>query len=82
MHCWLAQTHYIVRAQRSSRCLGPNHAAWRPAAEKRQGTKSRWVRHPAVQQALWGLHSALWTASGQEAATRMAERFHNFRVSA
>ena len=26
--------------------------------------------------------SALWTASGREAATRMAERFHNFRVSA
>ena len=26
--------------------------------------------------------SALWTASGREAATRIAERFHNFRVSA
>ena len=23
-----------------------------------------------------------WTASGREAATRIAERFHNFRVSA
>jgi hypothetical protein len=26
--------------------------------------------------------SALWTGSGREVATRMAERFHNFRVSA
>jgi hypothetical protein len=26
----------------------------RPASEKRQGTKSRWVGHPAGQRALWG----------------------------
>ncbi|MGB7097393.1 MAG: hypothetical protein WBD95_01310, partial [Xanthobacteraceae bacterium] len=32
------------------------HSLMRPASEKRQGTKSRWVGHPAVQQALWGLH--------------------------
>jgi hypothetical protein len=26
----------------------------RPASEKRQGTKSRWVGHPALERALWG----------------------------
>jgi hypothetical protein len=26
----------------------------RPASEKRQGTKLRWVGHPAGQRALWG----------------------------
>ena len=30
------------------------HALLRPASEKRQGTKSRWAGHPAVQQSLWG----------------------------
>jgi DNA-binding transcriptional LysR family regulator len=30
------------------------HALMRPASEKRQGTKSRWVGHPAGQRALWG----------------------------
>ena len=29
-------------------------ALMRPAAEKRQGTKSRKVIHPMVQRALWG----------------------------
>src|SRR6266481_5514033 len=30
------------------------HALMRPASEKRQGTKSRCVGHPAWQRALWG----------------------------
>jgi hypothetical protein len=30
------------------------HALGRPASEKRQGTKSRRVGHPAVPLALWG----------------------------
>ena len=35
-----------------------NHTLMRPASEKRQGTKSRWVGHLAVQQALWGFGRA------------------------
>jgi hypothetical protein len=31
------------------------HVRWRPASEKRQGTKSRWVGHPEVRRALWDL---------------------------
>jgi hypothetical protein len=30
------------------------HVHRRPASEKRQGTKSRWVGHPEVPRALWG----------------------------
>jgi len=30
----------------------------RPASEKRQGTKSRWVGHPALERALWGFGGA------------------------
>jgi len=35
-----------------------SHTLMRPASEKRQGTKSRWVGHPAVQLALWGFGRA------------------------
>jgi len=34
------------------------HARGRPASEKRQCRKSRWVWHPAVQRALWGFGQA------------------------
>jgi len=33
---------------------GTIHGLKRPASEKRQGTKSRWVGHPRVPRALWG----------------------------
>jgi hypothetical protein len=33
----------------------PIHARRRPASEKRQGTKSRWVGALAVPRALWGI---------------------------
>jgi hypothetical protein len=33
---------------------GTIHGLRRPASEKRQGTKSRWVEHPEVPRALWG----------------------------
>jgi hypothetical protein len=33
---------------------GTIHGLRRPASEKRQGTKSRWVGHPSVPRALWG----------------------------
>jgi hypothetical protein len=32
----------------------PIHALWRPASEKRQGTKSRWVGHWRCR-GLWGI---------------------------
>src|ERR1700730_1965830 len=35
-----------------------SHTLMRSASEKRQGTKSRWVGHPAVQQLLWGFGPA------------------------
>jgi hypothetical protein len=35
-----------------------SHTLMRPASEKRQGTKSRWVRHPAVRRSLWGFGRA------------------------
>src|SRR5260370_27698690 len=36
------------------------HALMRPASEKRQGTKSRWVEHPAWQRAAMGI----WAGRG------------------
>ena len=42
----------------SARRCWASHTLMRPASEKRQGTKSRWVGHPAVQQALWGFGRA------------------------
>jgi len=38
----------------------PLHALWRPAAEKRQGTKSSGNGAAAVPQALWGFGHGVW----------------------
>ena len=38
----------------SARHDGTIRGLKRPASEKRQGTKSRWVGHPEVPRALWG----------------------------
>jgi hypothetical protein len=46
------------RPYRERRRCWASHTLMRPASEKRQGTKSRWVGHPAVQQALWGFGRA------------------------
>ena len=42
------------------------HALWRPASEKRQGTKSRWVGHWRCR----GLYGELSGASGSKRMTR------------
>ena len=84
-------THVQVfsRRQRQS-----HHALRRPAAEKRQGTKSREVGHWLAASPIGILISAdlvcgreadtpsVSVGIGGEAASRIAERFHNFRVSA
>jgi len=38
---------------------GTIHGLERPASEKRQGAKSRWVGHPSVRRALWGFRGGL-----------------------
>ena len=51
----------------------PIHALWRPASEKRQGTKSRWVGHWRCR----GLYGELSGASGSKRMTRSG-RAHVF----
>src|SRR5258708_7607591 len=46
------------------------HALRRPASEKRQGTKSREVWHPAVQRVLWGSYVGGDLDGGRGASTR------------
>src|SRR5450432_2061040 len=52
------------------------HALRRPASEKRQGTKSREVWHPAVQRMLWGSYVVGDLDSGRGASTRRRAREH------
>jgi hypothetical protein len=46
------------------------HALRQPASEKRQCTKSREVRHPAVQRVLWGSYVGGDLDGGRGASTR------------
>ncbi len=46
------------RPYRERRHDEPNHALWWPASEKRQGTKSRWVKHGRCSGLYGGL--AAW----------------------
>src|SRR5882672_3282882 len=52
------------------------HALRRPASEKRQGTKSREVWHPAVQRVLWGSYVGGDLDGGRGASMRRWARAH------
>ncbi len=52
------------------------HALRRPASEKRQGTKSREVWHPAVQRVLWGSYVGGDLDGGRGASMRRCACAH------
>jgi hypothetical protein len=64
------RNHGIYRERRN---VEPIHALGRPASEKRQGTKSRWVGHWRCR----GLYGELSGASGSKRMTRSG-RTHGF----
>ena len=51
-----------------------NHTLWRPASEKRQGTKSREVGH--WQRALWGFELSAEVGGGRNSGVIRAARVH------
>jgi hypothetical protein len=61
------------RPYRERRNVEPIHALWRPASEKRRGTKSRWVGHWRCR----GLYGELSGASGSK-RMRRSGRAHGF----